>query len=36
MLAQALPQVVDKVTPEGKVPDQAQLDQLLGQLMAQK
>ena len=36
VLAQALPQVVDKVTPEGKVPDQAQLDQLLGQLMAQK
>ena len=36
VLAQALPQVVDKVTPEGKVPDQAQLDQLLGQLMAKK
>ena len=36
VLAQALPQVVDKVTPEGTVPDQAQLDQLLGQLMGQK
>lgn len=36
VLAQALPQVVDKVTPEGQVPQQAQLDAMLGQLFGQK
>jgi uncharacterized protein YidB (DUF937 family) len=36
VLAQALPQVVDKVTPEGQVPQQAQLDDMLGQLFGQK
>jgi uncharacterized protein YidB (DUF937 family) len=36
VLAQALPQVVDKVTPNGQIPDQAQLDDMLGQLFAQK
>jgi uncharacterized protein YidB (DUF937 family) len=36
VLAQALPEVVNKVTPEGQVPDQASLDQMLGQLFGQK
>ncbi len=36
MLAQALPQVVNKVTPDGQVPQQAQLDDMLGQLFGQK
>jgi uncharacterized protein YidB (DUF937 family) len=36
VLAQALPQVVDKVTPNGQIPDQAQLDDMLGQLFGQK
>lgn len=36
VLAQALPQVVDKVTPDGQVPQQAQLDDMLGQLFGQK
>ena len=31
-LAQALPQVVNQVSPNGQLPDKAQLDQLLGQL----
>jgi uncharacterized protein YidB (DUF937 family) len=35
-LAQALPQVVDKVTPNGQIPDQAQLDDMLGQLFGRK
>jgi uncharacterized protein YidB (DUF937 family) len=36
VLAQALPQVVDKVTPNGEIPDQAQLDDMLGQLFGRK
>ena len=36
MLAQALPQVVDQVTPDGKVPDQAQLDAALGNVLEGK
>jgi len=36
VLAQALPEVVNKVTPEGQVPDQSSLDQMLGQLFGQK
>jgi len=36
VLVLALPQVVDKVTPNGQVPDQAQIDDLLGQLFGQK
>ncbi|MGH3052114.1 MAG: YidB family protein [Gaiellaceae bacterium] len=36
VLAQARPEVVDKVTPDGQVPDQAQLDDMLGQLFGQK
>jgi uncharacterized protein YidB (DUF937 family) len=36
VLAQALPQVVDKVTPDGQLPQQAQLDDMLGQLFGQK
>ena len=36
VLAQALPQVVDKVTPEGQLPQQAQVDEMLGQLFGQK
>ena len=36
MLAQALPQVVDQVTPEGKVPDQAQLEAALGNVLEGK
>jgi uncharacterized protein YidB (DUF937 family) len=36
VLAQALPQVVDHVTPGGQVPDQAQVDASLGQLFGQK
>ena len=31
-LATALPQVVNQVTPNGQLPDQAQLDQMLGQM----
>jgi uncharacterized protein YidB (DUF937 family) len=30
VLAQALPQVVDRVTPDGQLPQQAQLDDMLG------
>jgi uncharacterized protein YidB (DUF937 family) len=36
VLAQALPQVVDKVTPDGQLPQQAQLDDMLGQPFGQK
>jgi uncharacterized protein YidB (DUF937 family) len=36
VLAQALPEVVNKVTPDGQVPDQVSLDQMLGQLFGQK
>jgi uncharacterized protein YidB (DUF937 family) len=36
VLAQALPQVVNKVTPDGQIPQQAQLDAMLGQLFGQK
>jgi uncharacterized protein YidB (DUF937 family) len=35
LLAQALPQVVNQVTPEGQLPDQAQVDQRLDQLLQQ-
>jgi uncharacterized protein YidB (DUF937 family) len=30
-LARALPEVVNQVLPNGQLPDQAQLDQMLGQ-----
>lgn len=36
VLAQALPQVVDKFTPNGEISDQAQLDDMLGQLFGRK
>jgi uncharacterized protein YidB (DUF937 family) len=36
LLAQALPQVVDKVSPEGQLPDQAELDKRLEQLLPQQ
>jgi hypothetical protein len=36
MLAQALPQVVDQVTPDGKLPDQSQLDAALGKVLEGK
>ena len=36
VLAQALPQVVDKVTPNGQLPPQADVDDALGQLFAPK
>ena len=36
MLAKALPQVVDQVTPEGKIPDQSQLDAALGKVLEGK
>ena len=36
VLAQALPQVVDKVTPEGQLPQQTDVDNALGQLFAPK
>jgi uncharacterized protein YidB (DUF937 family) len=36
VLAQALPQVVDKVTPNGQLPAQADVDDALGQLFAPK
>lgn len=36
VLAQALPQVVDKVTPDGQLPAQADVDDALGQLFAPK
>ena len=36
VVGQALPQVVDKVTPEGQLPDQAQLDDMLGQLFGKR
>jgi uncharacterized protein YidB (DUF937 family) len=32
MLAKALPEVVNRVSPNGQLPDQAQLDQMLGQM----
>jgi uncharacterized protein YidB (DUF937 family) len=31
-LAKALPEVVNQVSPNGQLPDQAQLDQMLGQM----
>jgi uncharacterized protein YidB (DUF937 family) len=36
VLAQALPQVVDKVTPNGQLPPQTEVDDALGQLFAPK
>jgi uncharacterized protein YidB (DUF937 family) len=36
MLAQALPQVVDQVTPEGKMPDKGQLDAALANVLEGK
>jgi uncharacterized protein YidB (DUF937 family) len=36
VLAQALPQVVDKVTPNGQLPAQTEVDDALGQLFAPK
>jgi uncharacterized protein YidB (DUF937 family) len=36
MLAQALPQVVDQATPDGKVPDQAELDARLRDVLESK
>ena len=36
VLAQALPQVVDKVTPDGQLPAQTDVDDALGQLFAPK
>jgi uncharacterized protein YidB (DUF937 family) len=36
MLAQTLPQVVDQVTPDGKIPDQDELDAALGKVLEGK
>ena len=36
VLAQALPQVVDRVTPNGQLPPQTEVDDALGQLFAPK
>jgi uncharacterized protein YidB (DUF937 family) len=36
MLAQALPQVVDQATPDGNVPDQAELDARLRNVLEGK
>lgn len=36
MLAQALPQVVDQATPDGKVPDQVELDARLRNVLEGK